>query len=192
MGSSLSVRLPSNLIARCQTYGERVVTDYGVGLNSASRAVSTHGADIDSRVQVLGRVAECAICLWCGLDVEQLNWTRGCDAGFDVLIEGRYRADIKATTERGRLLIWPIGKRHIFQSKQFDMLILARSIGDDEFSIRGWCTKRRFEREHLIADGLRGISNGTWYVHECFLNNPYVLRDGGCGTLFDDDLAEAA
>jgi len=192
MDSSLSVTLPSKLLARCKAYGERVISDYAFGMNTASRSVSTHRADVDSQVQILGRAAECAVSLWCGLDIEQLNWTRGCDGGFDVLIERIYRADVKATSERGRLLIWPIGKRHIFESKQFDLLILVRRSGADEFLIRGWSSKVGFKRDHEVADGLPGITDGTWYMHERDLNNPYLLRDGGCDTIFDDDRAELA
>jgi len=165
------VTLPNDLIERSKEFARETVAAYRRGDNSYSFDVSSHGAEFNAELQAHARMAECAFCLWAGLDANvALNWTSRCDPGWDVYYAGR-RVDIKATHARGRYLIWPINKRvELFQKKTFDDLVLVR--GDEPtFVIAGISSKQEFENAFQIAGRDHVLDAGTWYVHESDLRD---------------------
>lgn len=175
MDSRHCIKLPSDLIARSDRYGIEVVNSYREGMHRASLAVSSHGAQFNTTLQGLARAAECAFCLWGGLDPNHLNWDHlRCDPGFDVSLNG-VRFDVKNTGFNSRYLIWPINKRHIFSTKRFDALVLVKQ-RSPEFFIAGWMDKESFERWHETAGEGHALNAGTWYVDEQYLFGPDLIE----------------
>jgi hypothetical protein len=131
--------------------------------------VSSHGAQFNIELQAHARMAECAIALHFGLDPRAaLHWSDYCDAGFDLRAFG-VRWDNKQT-DRGRNLIWPINKRHIYQTKEFDVLGLVRGPVDERiFIMVGFTNKPMFWHEHKVADDAHALDAGTWYMPEAEL-----------------------
>jgi len=174
MGTRPTISLPSDVIERCRHHAARIVADYDAGFNAASRAVSTHGMERNVEWQAHGKMAECAFALWLGVSLDGLNWSRRPDTGADISFYG-FLLDVKATTARGRYLIWPIGKRHIFESKRFDALVLVK--GDIPiFEIVGFIEKRAFADRHRVWDGDHGLQPGTWYMAEDELVPPRWIK----------------
>lgn len=164
MVSKPTVTLPNEWVARSKNYARQVIDGYSNGRNSNSLAVSSHGAERDIRLQEHARMAECATCFHFGLDPDRmLNWSVYCDPGWDVIAHG-VRWDVKATPT-GCHLIWPINKRHIFESKRFDALILVRG-REPTFTMVGFIIKPVFQHEHKIAPAGHVLDPGTWYMHE--------------------------
>jgi hypothetical protein len=159
------VTLPRDLIDHCERYGRQVVDDYRAGLNSASLAVSSHGAEANVELQSIARMAECAFCCFASIDpLASLNWSHRCDPGYDVWCWNMHW-DIKYTNWHGRFLIWPINKRAIFHSKKFDALCLVKA-DPPRFLIGGHTLKAIFAAEHLVAPPGHKLAAGTWYMHE--------------------------
>lgn len=162
MNRAPSVKLPNKLLGRCWQYGEMVVRGYARGLNANSLAVSSHAAEHNRALQARARMAECAFCLAVGANpYGALDWSNSCDDGKDVLLFGHLRIDVKHT-RNGYFLIWPLNKRHIFDRKHFDLLVLVRGT-EPIFEISGWVSKIRFQREHGIADETHKLDTGTWF-----------------------------
>ena len=177
MDSSHHVTLPRELIVRCEQHGAGIVHGYGIGLNANSRAVTTHGADRNPRLQATAKMAECAFCLWAGLDpIRSLHWGDDCDPGFDAMF-GDLRVDVKETAITSAFLIWPVGKRALFAKKPFDVLVLVKSL-IPHFVVRGWVTKQYFAEEHGVADDRHVLTPGTWHMHEKILWPMYELELG--------------
>lgn len=161
---STIVIVPEIWMQRSRAFGQQVVSAYAAGLNPESRALALNGVDKDLETQAMGRVAECAVCLWAGIDPHQaLNWSETCDYGYDVVLKG-YRFDIKASRNGAQYLIWPITKNHLFDAKPFDALGFVRVDGD-RCDLVGWIDKPIFRKHHQIADEFHKLMCGTWFMH---------------------------
>jgi hypothetical protein len=159
-----TVTLPNKWINESERYGLRVVNGYSDGRNPESLSVSSRGAEKNVALQAHARMAECAGCLHFGLDpTTALDWSQFCDNGYDFIYAG-VRWDVKAT-RNGHYLIWPVNKRDIFDSKQFDDLILIRGV-QPTFTIAGFILKSVFREEHRVAGGGHVLDRGTWYMDE--------------------------
>ncbi len=160
------IHLPDHVSARCRQFGREIVEHYSRGGSPNSRAVSYNGAEQNVEYQTIGKLAECVFAAELDLDPTRVvKWDLEPDRGWDF---GRWlRVDVKATTLRGRRLIWPLGKRHIFDHKKFDALILVKvdSAAACGFSA-GWILKDDFRREMKVAgaDDPTRLHDGTWYV----------------------------
>jgi hypothetical protein len=155
------VTLPPEIQKRCWRYGEHIVLDYDSGWNARSREVSSHGAETNIELQALARMAECAFCIWLGRSIEALNWSRYCDDGYDTP-SSMGRVDVKHT-KAGRLLIWPVRKNDLYQSKRFDVLVLVIG-GPEIFEIAGWISKEAFRQRHQIAPEGHKLFPGTRFM----------------------------
>lgn len=167
-----TVRLTDGLAERCKARGHAIVQAYREGRHAASLAVSSHGAELNVDLQINAKMAECAFCLMVGLDpLVALWWSDRPDPGYDCAWRG-WRWDVKSTKLSGRYLIWPVNKRHIFESKPFDMLALMKQHNDNlRFSAGGWVTKTVFADRHEVADEAHRLTTGTWYMDECCLGD---------------------
>jgi len=160
---SNSVIVPEWLMGKCHWFGQQVVEDYLAGRNPESRALAMNGVDKDVGMQTMGRVAECAVCLWAGLDpLQALNWSRHCDVGYDVMLKG-YRFDIKASRNGAQYLIWPLTKNTLFDAKPFDALGFVR-VDDNTCDLVGWIDKPIFRKHHQTADENHKLLCGTWFM----------------------------
>ena len=161
-----SVTLPSDIIERCWKHGQRMVGKFAHPQdiwNIRSAALSSHGAE--KNVNLLGRskMAECAFCLWADIDVDRLNWTAIPDDGSDVLWRS-IRIDIKHSShDAPRYCIWPRNKTHLFDGKQFDVIVQLFGI-EPILTLQGWITKHEFRHLRKIAENVRGLDDGTRYV----------------------------
>ena len=169
MGSKRII-LPRSISNRCLRFGCEVVISYRVGNNDNSLSVSSHDAENDPLLQAQGKAGECAVCLWRGGSIEQLNWQNRPDGGFDLMID-KYRVDVKTIDINKRFLIWPINKRHLFHVKQFDVMILVKAALPFEFHICGYVSKQRFAERHRVADAAHPLSPGTWYMENSQLGD---------------------
>jgi hypothetical protein len=157
------VLLPDRLRVRCERYGQEVVRSYAAGLNPASRAVSSHGAERDWDLQARAKMAEVACCLYFGIDPETaLNWSQHCDSGFDLDWLG-LRIDVKVMHAGSSFLIWPVNKRHIFDSKRFDVFVLVEE-RLPEFALCGFMRKGDFRARKREAGEGHKLTPGTWFV----------------------------
>jgi hypothetical protein len=174
MDTKPTVLLPRDVIERCDRHAAQMVADYRAGRNAASLAVSTHGMQFNAAGQAHAKKGECAFAIWLGLPLDVLHWGRDCDDGSDVTFFTA-QIDVKATQPRGRFLIWPIGKRHIFDSKRFNMLALVK--GDGEcFTIAGFVEKSDFALWHHVWNEPHGLQAGTWFMREEELVPPHLLK----------------
>ena len=172
--------VPNRLLDQARDYGERVVADYKAGRNNRSRDVGVPEYRIDGDVefQTMGRVCEVAGCLAVGLDpVEVLNWTRHPDPGYDFQYHGKY-IDVKGTWHpKGRRLIWPVSKQHLYANAPFHILMLVKALpfGDPFFGLawaEGWITKEAFYRAKTVARRAEHrMSDGTWFVDKSRLED---------------------
>jgi hypothetical protein len=180
MDSNLIVTLPREWQDRSRLYGQQVVATYQSGGCRASLAVSSHGAEKDPALQAQAKMAECAFCIWGGLDPAVLKWNAGrCDRGYDLIWRG-LRVDVKRTTKFGSYMIWPINKRFFFGAAEFDILLLARG-ANASWEINGWISKAIFAREHETAGPGHRLNAGPWCMHERNLWPMFVqmYRQGG-------------
>jgi hypothetical protein len=152
-------------MALCRRFGSGSVVDYGNGDKNHSRVYATHGLDVDAEGQAVAKMAECAFCLWAGLNpIEQLDWKDRPDHGWDVDFCGTL-VDVKQTKMTSRLLMWPYNKVSIFPSKQFDVLALVKA-APPLFELAGWTTKREFACRHHVAPSGGMIHAGNWYLDQ--------------------------
>lgn len=159
----MKVDLSESLVRACEDYGRLVVQSYRTGMYSS--AVSSRGAEGNVLLQGFSRMAECAVCLWAGLDpLQALKWTMFADPGFDVLAYGA-RIDVKATGPRGQYLLWPVRKRHLYANKPFDALVLVRGERWKSFELVGWIPKGRFAAMRQEAPAGHVLDPGTWFLH---------------------------
>jgi len=162
-----SVTLPSDIIERCLEHGQLMAEKFADPKdiwNVMSAALSSHSAE--KNVILLGRskMAECAFCLWAGIDIDNLNWTAIPDNGTDVLWQSM-RIDVKHSShDNPRYCIWPVNKTFLFVDKKFDIIVQLFGI-EPTLMLQGWITKTEFRRWRKIAEGIRGIRDGTRYVY---------------------------
>jgi hypothetical protein len=171
------LKLPSEDIERSEAFGAERVRRYKAGLDPASLAVASHGAENNPKLQAFARMAECAFCRCYGLDPHViLPWAGGADGGFDVRLG--LRIDVKATSMSGGFLIWPVNKRHIFASKHFDVLVMVKGCVP-WFLVWRWLTKAEFAARRQEAGPRHRLTEGTWFVEDKFCRRmeelePYV------------------
>ncbi len=163
MGMNHKIVLPEKLIQRCNKFGERVVDSYRAGLNQASLSVSYRGADKNVALQAEAKMAECAFCLWAGLDpIETLHWGRAADLGYDVIYKGS-RLDIKWVGLGRKYLIWSKAKNDFFDTRPFDAFVLVKGLRP-RFEVSGWLSKYDFYHRHGIAGRSHVLDEGTWFM----------------------------
>lgn len=166
MASNLAISLPPDIVERCFDYGRRMVGEYerprSIG-NACSLALASHGAEKNALLQARSKMAECAFCLWFDLNPnDALRWDCFADQGWDIRLNNLL-FDIKWSAPNARFLIWPINKRHLFQAKRFDRIVLVTGI-EPEFSLRGWISKHLFEKSYQVAVAPNPLTAGTWFL----------------------------
>ena len=108
-------------------------------------------------------MAEVAFCMWCGGDIEKLNWKPVCDGGFDVPLPLLgHLIDVKSTV-KGHCLTWPIRKNHLYDGKHFHYLVLVRVL-EPKCIIIGYVSKQTFKDTHHVAPAGHWLKEGTWYL----------------------------
>jgi len=164
---SQHVTLSAVLMSRCREQGAKAVSALQAGVTPRSRAFSLYGAENNIDLHSNARAAECAFCLWAGLDpMNALRWDYGNAADHDVVINN-ILIDVKWAESWKRLLCWPVSKNDYYLVKKFDLMVFVR--GDPPtFIVRCWMPKFGFLRCKGIADGFnpRGLTADTWFLHE--------------------------
>jgi hypothetical protein len=100
-------------------------------------------------------------------DVDRLNWSNYCDAGYDVMFH-QYRIDIKTVGYGRHFLIWPVNKRHFYLETRFNALVLVKEAAP-RFLIDKWISRDGFYCERCQADGQfpnSSITPGTWFIKD--------------------------
>ncbi len=171
------ITLPQPIVDRCIRHADLIVRNYESLYHpslKASLAVSSHGAQLNVKLQAHAKMAECAFCIWADLPIDEaLNWSGLPDDGADVAIDS-WQVDVKATTARGRLLIWPVYKKQCYDRKHFNALVLVK--GDvPDFRVQGFIEKDRFSQERITAAASDRLTPGTWFVDETTLYHPTWL-----------------
>jgi hypothetical protein len=132
---------------------------------------------------MMGKLYEVAAALYFGLNPDDdIRWDRHPDTGSDLFVSVR-GFDVKGTCHpRGRLLVWPNSKTHLFEGKNFWglMLVWANSPRSPLFGrceIRGWCKKEDFLNNKTEVTGTNkyGLYLGTWYVDQDYLRPMHEL-----------------
>ena len=166
-------RLPSSLVEKCRQFGVDLADHYRGGGSPNSRAVSTHGMQDNPDGLAASKMAECMFCLRFGVDPLALPWSLRADPGWDIVVFGQ-RVDVKSTWLHGKFLIWPMGKNHLFDAKQFDMLALVKLERDEKTKARatgagvisGWIPKRDFRQRRMVAGNDHALDAGARYMPE--------------------------
>lgn len=171
---------------RCYEYGAGIVNAYTDGLNAASRAVSSHGAESNWKLQSIAKMGEVAFCLWSGIDPESLNWSQRCDNGFDALY-GRLKIDVKTIHKAKRLLIWPVNKAGFYLTKKFQVLVLVKA-EPPSFEVARWIDKAAFYCEKNVARETPGLTDGTWFIPEDRLWPIELLRHWAGSAVLEREL----
>jgi len=116
-------------------------------------------------------MAECAFALYVGLDpLSAVSWENRPDDGKDIYFAG-LRWDVKNTSSRGRRLIWPVRKNPIFDSKDFDCLVLVKT-APPICQICGFTAKAEFYCTYEIAGDRHKLTKDTWYLDQSELWPP--------------------
>jgi hypothetical protein len=169
------VAIPAVWQQRSEQFAQALVAHYACGGSPQSLAVSGgRGAESDFRLQKRGKVGECAVALFFGLDPERaIKWGLAPDHGEDVRLANGLRLDVKTTIASHRYLIWSNAVNDYYHSKRFDVLVSV-SIHRFDYSncwIEGWISKGHFFAAKGVADGSGGLEHGTWYVDKEMLSN---------------------
>jgi hypothetical protein len=169
MDSNPKVLLRPDLLAKCWQWAGQVIADYEAPPNASierSRGISYRGAERNRGLLARAKMAECAFCLWAGIDpLMHLGWDRHADSGYDVRWAG-HSFDIKhSELIRPRYLLWPIRKNHLFEKKNFTALVLVGDI-EPEMTLWGWVTKAEFQENCYTADENHKLDTGTWYMDQ--------------------------
>ena len=168
-----TIRMPPEIWDRCMAHGKGIVHSYAQGNNPRSRLLGVQDRDSihdNPKVQGFGKLFECAFCIWASIDIEELNWGKYSDDGYDIKIDD-WRIDIKGSQKRtATKLIWPVSKNHFFDTLATDAFVFARHINNHqpaEIELVGWTTKEHFKSHHQTA-GKRTekyhLSEGTWFM----------------------------
>jgi len=159
-------KLPADLFKKCEEYAALVISKYAEGKNARSSSISTHGAQRNEKLWTEAKAAECIFALECDLDpITSLNWKPVTDH-YDVMFMDR-RIDVKSGQFRDTRLIWPRGKNHLYDQKQFDLLVFTKFDLETRSGFsQGWITKQRFRRERLIAGEDHVLDTGTRYIDQ--------------------------
>jgi hypothetical protein len=130
--------------------------------HARSRSLSYRGAEGNVSLLWSAKMAECALCLYLDLDPERdLQWSAP-DSGTDLTYRG-VRIDVKHSAHKEpRFCLWPLKKNHLFDKKQFDVIVLVS--GGPTFAIEGWMGKEEFRGSCLIAGEDHPLDEGTRYV----------------------------
>lgn len=159
------ITLPAEFVDMSWGWARRLVEDYAAGRNANSRAVTCFDAHSNTELQARAKMSECAFALFAGADPKYaIHWGRESDGGNDLNWRGKLW-DVKATSMRGRFLIWPIAKNHIFESKRFDCLVLVKN-EPPLFVVAGWIPKKEFAERKRVATENHKLFPGTWHLDE--------------------------
>ena len=157
--------MPPGAISSARRRASKMVKNYEDGLDNASLAFSSHGAEHNIDLQTKAKLAEVTFAMWAGENPKTaVHWADGADNGFDVKTGCQY-VDVKHTSLRGQYLIWPVRKRDIFHSKPFNSLVLVKS-DNDIYYVWCWLPKDEFFQKKLVAGSNHLLTTGTWFVHE--------------------------
>lgn len=164
MDSNL-ITLPPEWNERCCRFAVRSVAGYNGGRKNHSLYYSTFGMEKNLAGQAEAKMAECAFCLWAGLDpATALDWSDQPDNGADIIYLG-YKVDVKQTKMTHRYLLWPGNKVPAFDRKNFDAFVLVKS-ARPQFLIARWISKKEFRQHHLVARPGVGLLVGDWYLDQ--------------------------
>jgi hypothetical protein len=160
---STIVVVPEIWMRASEAFARQSVDGWRTGRKS--RALSMDGAELNVDLQTMGRIAECAVCLWAGLNPGKiLDWSDDFDCGSDLVLQG-FRFDIKASRNGSQYLIWPISKNNLFDAKAFDALGFVR-VDHAHCELVGWTDKEIFRIHHEIAPEHHKLKCGTWFMHQ--------------------------
>lgn len=134
-------------------WARRSVEGYGRGDKEASRAYARPGVDSNVKLQAMGRMGECAFCLFIGQSPRVLDWGPLCDAGWDVVHLNR-KIDVK--TSATSKLIWPVTKNHFLGECRTDIFVAVNGAAwlfqdMPTYTLLGWTGLSRFISEHRVA-----------------------------------------
>lgn len=176
------ILIPAVLTSRCDDFGVAVCQSYAAGMKEWSKGLALEGREpIHNKpsVQALGRLCECAVCLYFKIGCDVLDWSDTCDVGHDLMIGG-VTIDVKGSSHPGAYrLIWPISKIE-FMDKMADVLLFARLETNlprpGSVVLEGWTTKEIFLRDHKRADPREPLDTGTPYMARKDLIDMTVLK----------------
>ena len=157
--------LADDLVARCKAWGTRSSDDYVALKKENSRQYARPGIAENPDAQIMGRMGECAFCLWLEIDpLTALDWTPQCDSGFDVLWKGK-RIDVKTNGGFPPLLMWPVTKNHFLQTSPADIFVLVGGGDRPLMTIEGWIGRGHFIRLcHVAPTPKQRLDPGTKYM----------------------------
>lgn len=174
------LELEQRWIDRCQSYAIALVAHYKAGGSPNSLAVSGgRGTEYNVERQTLGKIGEVACAIFFGLDPEiAVKWELKPDRGSDVILPNEMRVDVKTTVPHYKL-IWSRTVNHLYESKEFDLLIAVSvdSVDRRICWIEGYMPKAMFLKRKHIADGKNsGLEIGTWFMDKHELLDIEPLR----------------
>jgi hypothetical protein len=172
----IEIYLTSEDISKCECFAQNTVISYMAGQKKASQKLAIPGKpriDNDVQIQMVGRMAEYAMCLFVGIEPDhELNWKDLCDSGYDLTLPNKLTVDVKASSHpAAKKLIWPVSKKH-FLYKAADVLVLARvplsrkNDAGQPVELLGWVSRLDFIKRHRVARNEQGMVNGTPYMLE--------------------------
>jgi hypothetical protein len=154
------VKLPGDLFARCIDWGARSVLGYERGEKESSRQYARPGIDKSISKQALGKLAECAFCIYYNLDPDLLDWSPRLDRGWDCELF-RVRVDVKGSDTE--YLIWPVTKDWV--PDNFNLFAQVQRLEENLFAIGGWCLRRNFFKRCHVAPPPDWLDPWTKHLH---------------------------
>lgn len=119
-------------------------------------------------------MAECGVSLFLGQDPHKsVNWdTSGRDNGYDLAIKNQHIEVKSSNSPYASRLMWPVTRVNELRTTPFHLFVFTRVLSSKSeplgqpVDLAGWITKEKFMAHHWVANGLRGIIDGTPFMHE--------------------------
>lgn len=157
-----TIKLSQELEAACVAWGARSCGGYTRGEKNGSLIYARPGIAQSVPHQAMGKMGECAFCLWVGLDPRKdVDWSPKLDPGWDFILNGA-KVDVKASATRK--LMWPVTKNAFLPAAPFHFLVLVEVRNPPVCMISGFASKPEFIARHKIADGSTNLDAGTKYL----------------------------
>ena len=159
------------LVDKCEKKARCIIKDRGGRRNS--KFTKLYDATKYLEMHTAGLIAECAMCIYLGLDpYTELDWqTKRADGGHDLSCNG-HTIDVKASNHpNATRLMWPVKNADALDDVA-DVLVFARVLATRREKIGqtvdlvGFVPGNTFRSAHWKANGLRGIVDGTPYMNE--------------------------
>lgn len=149
------------------------------GRTNLAYSKGNRGTDKRRHLYTFSKVSECGVCIFLGMNpLNDLNWKTGePDGGVDITAPNGMTIDVKSSDHpNASRLMYPVKNKHRLDDAADIFVftrVLERSKSDlgQNVELVGWTTRDYFQRMCWVANGIKGVVDGTQYLNEKDLYN---------------------